>query len=251
MSDVDQNASERKPGLDEVLERARRQGEIHTALPAVVTRYQGGRKVDVKALLRRPYLDESNERQTKSIAVIASVPVSWPGAGGYVLTFPISDGATTIIDGAVPPATTGILLVSERSLDKWLAGDGREVDPEIDHNHNLSDGIFIPELRPFGGKFPATPADHGVIGADGGVQMHMHKTVICIGDETGADYIARADKVLTELNKLSGLFDSVLGHRHTFVGTGTVGPPSAGAPGTAGTSLYSPSSVAAAQGKVK
>jgi hypothetical protein len=250
MSETDQNASERKPSLSEVLDRSKQYGELHTAIPAVVVKYSGGRKVDVQILVRRAYLDESNERQTKSVAVVASVPISWPGAGGYVLTFPISDGQTTVIDGAVPPATTGTLLVAERSIDKWLAGTGAEVDPEIDHNHQLSDGIFLPELRPFGKKYPTTPADHAVIGYDGGVAIHMRKTVVCIGDEAGAAFIARADKVLTELQKVGALFDGVAGHQHVFVG-GVVGPPTAGAGAPSGASLYTPSDPAAAQGKVQ
>lgn len=200
MGDTDVGASERSPSLTEVLERARRQGDVHTCIPAKVVRYAGGRKVDVKILIKRAYYDEEEERQTSSIAVVTNVPIEWPGAGGYTFTCPISDGETTVIDGAIPPATIGIFIVAERSIEKWLSGQGGEVDPEIDHNHQVSDGMFVPELRTFGGSFPATPTDHAVIGKDGGVMIHMRQSGICIGDEGGASAISRADKTKTWLD---------------------------------------------------
>lgn len=248
MGDLDYGASERKPTLSEVLDRARRLGEVHTMIPAVVHKYQGGRKVDVQVLVKRAVLDETGARQVRSVAIVVSVPIVWPGAGGYTMTFPICDGTNTP-DGATspPPATIGMLMFAERSIDKWLSGSGGEVDPEIDHTHHLSDGIFVPELIPFGASSPAPPTDHAVLGKAGGVQIHLRGSSITIGDESGAAKIPRDDKLQTELNALKSAFN---GHTHTAGGftagttgvTGTSGGPS---------SSYTPGATGSSQGKVQ
>lgn len=238
-------SSERKPKLTEVLDRARRQGAIHTAMPVVVVRYdQSKRLVDVKPLIKEAYLDENDVRQVKSFAVIPNVPIQWPGAGGYVLTFPISDGVSTIIDGVIPPATTGKITISERSIDRWLSGSGGEVDPEIDHEHDLSDAMFEPELRPFGGNYPSTPADHVVLGKDGGIQIHLRATGITIGDEAGSSYAARADKVNAELSALKAAFSA---HTHAYTAPSTGGAAAVTGP----SSSYNPNDVSASQAKVQ
>jgi hypothetical protein len=216
VSDILYGSSERRPGFSEVLERARRRGAVHTSMPAVVVRYDPAhRLVDVQPLIEEAFLDEDDERQTAPFPVCANVPINWPGAGGYVLTFPISDGKTTVVDGAIPPATTGTLFFAEHSLDKWLSGTGGIVDPEIDHVHQMSDGIFVPELRPFGASYPATPADHAVLGKDGGVQIHLRGATICIGDEAGSDFIALATKTMDNINALWNLLNGVFGASST------------------------------------
>lgn len=252
-------SSERKPGLPEVLGRARKHGEIHTVMPAVVVSYDArNRRVNVKPLIKEAYLTEEDGRVVRSWAVIPNVPIEWPGAGGYVLTFPISDGKTTMIDGVIPPATMGSIKCSERSLDRWLSGTGGEVDPEIDHNHDLTDAIFTPELRPFGGTYPSTPADHVVLGKDGGIQIHLRGTAITVGDEAMASFMARADKTDRAIATLANLLDGIFGNSSAPLATPVPTSPdpvyvamkaAIGLLVTGGTWL--PGSVAATQGKVQ
>ena len=101
--------SERAPELAEVIRRAieARLLELHVALPVKVTRYDASKQlVDVKPLVRRAFADEAGARQVESFPVIPSVPVLFPGAGGFQLTFPISDGSTTVDGNPNPPPAT-------------------------------------------------------------------------------------------------------------------------------------------------
>jgi hypothetical protein len=259
----DYGSSERKPELAEVLARAKSNSrvDLHTGIPAVVTRYDPTKRlVDVQPLIKVPYLDEGDARQVQSMAMVTNCPIKWPGGGGHVLTFPISDGKTTVIEGAIPPATTGWLYFAERSIDKWLSGRGGEVDPEIDHDHHESDGVFEPELRTFGASYPTTPADHAVLGWDGGPQIHLRKATICIGDEAGSKPIG-LDQDTVDCGTLTAVIvqagptvtvtlnytppGGVLTQVLTFSATGT------GSPGTYPVPLSGKLHASATQGKAK
>jgi hypothetical protein len=70
----------------------------------------------------------------ESLPVITDVPVVFPGAGDYSVTFPIAKGDTVL------------LIFAEGSLDQWLTKGG-EVDPQDDRRFSLTDAIAIPSLR--------------------------------------------------------------------------------------------------------
>lgn len=159
----------RKPTLQEVISIALEVfgGQLPKAMPARVTKYEATKqRVSCKVLVQRPYFDESAARQVESIPVIPGVPVVFWGANnGFRTTVPISDG-NLIIAGSVVPATRGVLIWCDRSLDKWLTGSGQEVDPEFDHTHALTDAVFIIGLNPFGAALSHVPTDKMSIGRD-------------------------------------------------------------------------------------
>jgi hypothetical protein len=168
---------------------------LHTAIVARIVRYDAAtQKADCKPLIKQAYLDESGERQVQALPVIPSVPVFFPGGGGYRLTFPITASDTT--------GDTCLLVFSEASLDRWLTGTGREVDPEIDHRHGLMDAVAFVGLKPFGAPWTSVPTDEATIGYDTGVQIHMEPSVITIGDKSGAQFVALANLVQGYLTKI-------------------------------------------------
>lgn len=226
--------SDRSATLQEAINLAVQYGmrRLYTCIPAKVVKYDAAKqKVDCQVLIKEPHEDEEGNRQVESVPIISSVPVQFPGAGGYRMTFPISDG------GGGSSATTGTLFFAHRSMDVWLSGNGQEVDPELDHDHALTDAVFMPGLNPFGAALQSCPTDHATIGADGGVQVHLRSDTICIGDEDTAQFVALADKVKAELDKIA----TTLGTGTTPVGGGTV---------TFGTP-YTSAAVAASQAKAK
>lgn len=161
-------SSTRGPTLAEVIRRSidARLLDLRVCLPAVVTSYDASKQmVSVQPLLKQVYEDEEGARQVESLPIVNGVPVVFPGGGGFRLTFPIVDGQT-LVGASVPPATTGILVFTDRSLDRWLSGSGAEVDPEIDHDHHLADAVFIPGLHPFGSPLSSAPATKLTLGTD-------------------------------------------------------------------------------------
>lgn len=198
--------SERSPELSEVIRRGARGEliEVHTAIPAKVVKWDAAtQRADCKPLVQRAYLDETGARVVESLPVVPGVPVQFLGSGPYRETYPISDGNLQL-DGATVAATTGTLVFFECSADKWLTGDGAEVDPEIDHSHALTDAVFVPGLRPFGAALKSVPSDHATIGHDQGVQVHLHKGVVTVADDEtmGTDFVALAQKVSDQLTAL-------------------------------------------------
>lgn len=107
---------------------------IHTALPAVVTKYDPtGPKVEVKPQIKRVYTDGT----VIPLPVIVSVPVVFPRTARFRFSYPLEEG-------------DGVLLVfSERSLETWLAR-GQDVEPQDRRKFDLSDAIAIPGLWAFG-----------------------------------------------------------------------------------------------------
>lgn len=129
------------PNLAELIDAsldARLDG-LMTALPGRVMSYSSSdQTADVQPLIKAAYVDETGARRVELLPIVTHVPIVFPGGGGNSHTWPVSEGDTVL------------LVFSTASLDKWLDGDGRAVDPGDDRRHNLSDAVAIPGLRPRG-----------------------------------------------------------------------------------------------------
>ena len=88
----------------------------------------------------RPSLKErsGSETQASSYPIITGVPVVFPRTKTVGIKLPLKRG------------DSGVILFSERSLERWIASGGGEVDPEDTRKFHLSDGMFIPGLYPKG-----------------------------------------------------------------------------------------------------
>jgi hypothetical protein len=181
-------SDDRKPTLQKIIDDAvlAVQRSTYKMVPAKVVKWSDGR-ADCQILVKRVYEDEDGVRQVTSWPVVTGCPVMFMGAGGFRVTFPISDGTSG-------ESTTGMLMFSHASLDKWLASKTptREVDPELDHDHALNDAVFIPGLRSFGD--PWTPhASKLSIGNDGDasdIEIDTSGNVVISSGDKGA---ARVD----------------------------------------------------------
>ena len=160
--------------LQDLLSRFRESllADLHTSLPGKIVRYDATtQKADVQPLIKERYTDESGATQVRDLPVIPSVPVQFPGAGGYRITFPIATD------------DTGLVVFSESSLDKWLVSGGA-VDPSDDRRHDLTDAVFLPGLRDFGHPLGSAPTDRATFGKDDGLQIHVDGSKIRIGTTT-------------------------------------------------------------------
>lgn len=196
----------RSPTLAEVLQTSIQTSleSVHTAIPAKVTRYNASlQQADVQPLIKQAYEDEFGERQVASLPVVSNCPVQFPGGGGFTLIYPLSEG------------DTGLLVFSQASLDKWLSTGGT-VDPDIDHRHNLSDGIFIPGVNPFSSPRITTSPTNIVLGQDIGNQIHVGATGISLGAGATEPVIKGATFTLSVIG---GLIAAT-----TALGTATTAP---------------------------
>ena len=184
----------RNTTLQDLLARFRESlvSDLHTSLPGKVVRYDAAtQKADVQPLIKERYTDESGAMQARELPVIPAVPVQFPGAGGYRITFPVNVG------------DTGLIVFSEASLDKWLVSGGT-VDPADDRRHDLTDAVFLPGLRDFGHALASAPTDRATFGKDDGLQIHVDPTLISIGSNSAAqlEFAALGDAIQTYLQNL-------------------------------------------------
>ncbi len=226
----------RSPTLAEVIRAAMdcRELELHTSIPCRVEKNNGGKSLDVKPVLRRRFQNPDGTEINESIPVIPSVPIAWPRAGKFFITFPIKQGDLVEV------------IVTETSRDAFQGGsDVVETDPDDFRRFDFSDAWAYP-----GGGYPDAKAinnydpDDLVIGVDGGVVIHVKESgEIALGSKEPADNLALASfvKANFDANKADQdiLKALLLSHFHVGVTPG---------PGVTGTSAafagYTPSTPA-------
>lgn len=119
--------------------------DVHVAMPGRVESYDSAaQRASVQPLIQRVIEAEDGSRTAQSLPVINDVPVVFPGAGSFSITFPVTRGDTVL------------LVFSEFSIEKWreqgpsvVGTKVSPVDPEDGRHHALSDCIAIPGLRSF------------------------------------------------------------------------------------------------------
>lgn len=157
--------------------------EVHTSLPAIVVSYDKAKQtVSVQPAIKHGVVDnETDVRTANQLPVINNVPVEFPGAGEYSITFPINKG------------DTGMLCFAESSIDKWKTRGG-VVDPLDDRRFNLSDATFRPGLR----------ASNAVIPSDGVADgaMVLRAPEVKIGAGSGHQATFKADAFMSAINAL-------------------------------------------------
>jgi hypothetical protein len=171
-----------------------RTSSIRVALPARVESYDATKQaVDVQPLVYDGYYDATNTRQTERLPVVTDVPVVFPGAGGFRVTFPVAKGDTVL------------LVFTSSSIDKWLVLGG-EVDPQDDRRHHLSDAIAIPGLRDFAHPLGNAPTSTLSIGKDGGPTI-----------EIGSDIQAGGSQALALKSDVDALISTFNTHVHAYL----------------------------------
>lgn len=146
------------PSMATVMERAIRYflAEVNTAIPAEVISYDpASQKCSVKPGIRRQYDDDTVVER----AVIQDVPVVFPAGGGSLLSFPIKPGDTVLV------------VFSQRSIDKWVRGNGGDVVPGDSRKHAYSDAIAIPGLVPFANNLSPNADDAELKFGDASIRL--------------------------------------------------------------------------------
>jgi len=133
--------------LDVVMRLAVQAGllDVHTALPGKVVKVTANNQVSVQPMLRRKYVNG----QVLDIPTVLDVPVWVPRGSDYWIKLPVAVN------------DTGLLVFSERSLDKWKvnANNGNTLDPQDNRKFDYSDAIFFPGLYPFNNQVPGNAED--------------------------------------------------------------------------------------------
>jgi len=186
-----------------------------TALPGRVQSFvESKQAADIEPLIHDTWEGEDGTNQTGPLPVIPSVPVCFPGSGGWRVTFPVSKG------------DTGLLIFCGRSIDRWLS-EGGSVDPQDDRAHDLSDAVFVPGLTDFAHPIDPFKNDRMTVGKVGGTQIHLKPSGTQVGtdDASQLDWVPIGTPLKTFLTNLLTALNTL----NLPVSGATAGPP---APGT-------------------
>ena len=192
----------RSPTLADVIDHGIQSalGDVRVCLPGRVKSYDAvHQSAHVQPILRQTYVDENDDEQSVAFPVIPNVPVVFPGAGGFRITFPLGAGDDVL------------LVFSDYGLDKYLSNGGASVDPVALHQHQLSDAIAIPGLHPFNSPWAGAGSPNMTMGSDSGPQIHLTGSGINLGASSaheafvmGTTYRAAEDLFVAAVGVLVG-----------------------------------------------
>lgn len=130
---------------------------VHVSMPGRVVSYDPAtQSANVQPCVSQSRYSESGEREARPLPVLPSIPVRHVGGGGFRTTVPIK------------PGDTGTLVFCSCSIEQWVCGDGRPVDPNDDRRHTLSDAYFEPGVRVFRSPWKRADPDSMTVGHDTG-----------------------------------------------------------------------------------
>lgn len=127
------NRSERLDDLEEGLRIAMETHQSHmwTAIPGIVSAVDlGAQTVSVQPAIQGSVTAPDGSSQAVNLPLLVDVPIVWPRAGGFALTFPIAAGDEVLV------------VFASRCIDAWWQGGGVGVQAEV-RMHDLSDGFAI------------------------------------------------------------------------------------------------------------
>lgn len=112
-----------------------RQSTIWTAIPCIVESVDfSNMTIEAQPAIQGTVLKEDGTEQAVNLPLLVDVPLVFPSAGGYILTFPIAEGDEVLV------------VFASRCIDAWWqnGGIGRPMEMRM---HDLSDGFAIPGPR--------------------------------------------------------------------------------------------------------
>lgn len=109
-----------------------RQSAMWTAMPGIVTEVDLSKNTcSVQLAIQGTVENENGEKTQVNYPMLADVPIVWPRAGGFVLTFPLAVNDEVLV------------VFSSRCIDAWWQNGSVQRAMEA-RMHDLSDGFAIP-----------------------------------------------------------------------------------------------------------
>lgn len=184
--------------------------DVHTAFVVAVDSYDPVKQtIDCTPQVQHPTRQENGTFQPQPIPRLSKVPVAFPGAGGFRITLPITQGDTMFV------------VCAESSLDVWQQNGG-VVDPKDQRRFHLSDAVAIAGIRTDANPWTGASTSAITIGKDGGPQLVLRGTTIELGGDDQnppGDNLALASLVKAEIGKvrdsLATLTDAFNAHGHS------------------------------------
>lgn len=109
------------------------QSRIWTAMPGIVQSVDLAKQTCVVQLAIQGRAEDSEGNLTyQNISILQDVPIVFPRAGGFIMTFPMAAGDEVLV------------VFASRCIDSWWQNGGYANKPMEFRMHDLSDGFAIP-----------------------------------------------------------------------------------------------------------
>jgi hypothetical protein len=182
--------------------------DLHVATPGIVQSYDSATQTaDIVMGVQRQLPDDHGRLQTEEMPVLPDVPVLFPRSASFALTFPLA------------PGDAGLVVFCDRNIGQWRA-KGSQMPAADAEMMGLSGPVFIPGLFPDAKAWPPPSSSDAVLSHRTGAKLAVSSTKVTASNGGTVDYVALANLVKTELNRIIGVFNL---HTHA---TAALGPPS-------------------------
>lgn len=166
--------------------------DVNVALPGRIESYDSDlQKATVKPLVKRLLADENGEEILEILPVIPGVPVVFPRGGGFFISMPVK------------PGDFCLLVFNSFPIDKYIAGDGKDTNPDDFDTHNMSDAVALMGFAPFSKAIAGADPDNLVMGKENGPQIHLADEKIELGGKGSGDWVSKDSAIQTQLNKIA------------------------------------------------
>ena len=187
--------------------------DVHTAIVARVESYNSKEQtVDVRPQLKHALEGKDGELVFEKLPIIADVPVLFPRAGGFFISFPIQEGDFVQ------------LFFNESPISDWWNQEETNIETT---RHSLGGAVAIPGVYPKEDSLAEVSTENMVLGKEEGTQIHLLKDEIRLGDKDSEEALAFAEPVLEAFKSIINKFNS---HIHPGLGKPILPPITATCP---------------------
>lgn len=171
------------PTLSQIINGAieSRLADLHVSIPGKIVSFDGI-KATVQPELKRKFADDT----IVDLPPIVNVPVSFLSTNSASVTLPLKAG------------DTGLLIFSERSLDKWLVAGG-PVNPDDVRKFDLSDGVFFPGAKPFNQPSDYDPARIVIKNVAGKMTVNASGLIAIGNGVTKVELLSIVDQLIDQM----------------------------------------------------
>lgn len=167
-----------------------RLSDVHVAMPGRIESYDAATQTaDIQPLIKNVMKDPDGNEYSESMPVLPSVPIAFPRAGDWFLSFPLAKGDTVLV------------VFCERNIDQWMS-KGDLVDPGDIAMHTLNGAVAIPGVYAQPDKLTDAHTSNMVLGKSGGTQIHIKDDGVFIGSETAAESMVLGDTLKGHLDAI-------------------------------------------------
>lgn len=185
---------------------------INTVMPGYILSYNNSTQLaKVQPVFKTSFLNDDNEEVIKDRPPIENVPVIFPRAGGYFISFPVATNDPVL------------LVFSQRSIDAYMETDGKKiVDPIDNRKFDLSDCFALPGMITGKNKLSNTLSnglkiakedDSTIIQIASNGEVQIKTSAVRLGSLTANKALALAQETNARLSAIETAFNT-----HTHIG---------------------------------